>query len=513
MMEKTININLGGTLFSIDEEAYHILRDYLQAISNKFKNVQGGNETIEDIEFRIAEIFRSLKITTGVISKENVGEMIKIIGRPEDFDQAGSETVNPGPTYTYQGTNKRMFRHREDSIIGGVCSGIGTYLDTDPVWIRIVFVIFAFFCGLGILLYLALWIAIPSAGNDYRNKETDRDFQSQAFMQDKGSPRASNLGRAINEIFIALGKFLFVIVRIFLILIGLILVLTGFVALLAFLMTFIFRYPGAFSTEFFGMNALSFSQFLGYIINPAMVIWVKVLIIALITLPLLAIIYGGIRLIFWFRARDRYLWLSGFVLWVVSAVALSIILFNEGLSWNTEENSVTRESFSLPADTLYIEAGRKLSDLSTSGVMALPGKRTGPLNYFMMDEKKEAYFGTRLDIASVKENSGSLEIRRHSAGRDRSDAIGNSKRLSYNYTISHDTICLDEFFTIPSGTKWSFDFVSLRVQIPESTVICIDEDIAETILKTEHGGNPASLSGKGFWKITPSGSLRCISGK
>ena len=60
-MDKTININLGGTLFQIDEEAYRILRDYLQSIDQKFRNVQGGNETIEDIELRIAEIFQSQK--------------------------------------------------------------------------------------------------------------------------------------------------------------------------------------------------------------------------------------------------------------------------------------------------------------------------------------------------------------------------------------------------------------------------------------------------------------------
>jgi hypothetical protein len=56
-MDKTININIAGTLFQIDEEAYRVLRDYLQSINDRFKNAQGGHETIEDIEFRIAEIF------------------------------------------------------------------------------------------------------------------------------------------------------------------------------------------------------------------------------------------------------------------------------------------------------------------------------------------------------------------------------------------------------------------------------------------------------------------------
>ena len=85
-MDKTININLGGTLFQIDEEAFRKLRDYLQAINNRLGNLPGGHETIEDIESRIAEIFNSQKGLAGVITIENVDAMISIIGKPEDFE-------------------------------------------------------------------------------------------------------------------------------------------------------------------------------------------------------------------------------------------------------------------------------------------------------------------------------------------------------------------------------------------------------------------------------------------
>jgi len=132
-MDKTININLAGTLFQIDEEAYRILRDWLQAINNRFRNVHGGLETIEDIESRIAEIFQSQKGLAGVITKENVEAMISIIGKPEDFDHTESEVDSS--IYTTQ--RKRMYRNPDDSVISGVCGGIGAYLNTDPVlfWI------------------------------------------------------------------------------------------------------------------------------------------------------------------------------------------------------------------------------------------------------------------------------------------------------------------------------------------------------------------------------------------
>jgi len=157
-MDKTININIAGTLFKIDEEAYRILRDYLQAINNRFRNVQGGNETIEDIESRIAEIFDSQKGLAGVISRENIESMISIIGNPEDFDSSG-EAVPP-PVYGFQ--KKRMYRNPDDSIISGVCGGIGAYLNTDPVLFRILFALLAF-SGVGFFIYIALWIALPEA--------------------------------------------------------------------------------------------------------------------------------------------------------------------------------------------------------------------------------------------------------------------------------------------------------------------------------------------------------------
>ncbi len=155
-MDKTININLGGTLFQIDEEAFRILRDYLQAINNRFANVQGGNETIEDIELRIAEIFQSQKGLAGVVTKENVDAMISILGKPEDFDHGEPQQA---PQYTSH--KKRMYRNTDDTIIGGVCSGIAAYLDSDPVLFRILFVLFALFFGAGFLIYLGLWIALP----------------------------------------------------------------------------------------------------------------------------------------------------------------------------------------------------------------------------------------------------------------------------------------------------------------------------------------------------------------
>ncbi len=75
--------------------------------------------------------------------------MIYIIGKPEDFGQPEDE--KPGPIFSST-HGRKMFRVPENRIIGGVCGGIGRYLNTDPVWFRLFFILFALMFGWGICL-------------------------------------------------------------------------------------------------------------------------------------------------------------------------------------------------------------------------------------------------------------------------------------------------------------------------------------------------------------------------
>jgi len=108
-----------------------------------------------------------------------------------------------------------------------------------------------------------------------------------------GSTSRNRLGHAINEIFRAIGKVFYIIVRIILVVFGTGLVLAGFLTLLSFIMVFVFKYPGSFSADVQGFNIAYLPDFLNYIVSPAAAPWIKALIIAVVTLPLLALIYGG----------------------------------------------------------------------------------------------------------------------------------------------------------------------------------------------------------------------------
>lgn len=501
-MDKTININLGGTLFQIDEEAYRMLRNYLQEIDRKFRHTPGGNETIEDIETRIAEIFQSQKGTAGIISVENVIDMIRVIGKPEDFQQPETGISGTGTSFTGYGSGKKLFRNPENRIIGGVCGGLGAFINTDPVWIRILFVIAAFFFGIGIFVYLALWLAVPIAAGDSQRKEMYGSRNNLAMPGQSENNVSNKVGNAIDASFRAVGNVLFVIVRIVLIAFGVCFVATGFLSLLTFVMITVFHYPGAFSTDVVGVSISYLPDFLNYIISPALVPWVKALIALVITIPLLMLIYGGVRLIFWFRARDGYIWLAGFVIWAMSAAALSIMLFNEGIGFAEKGRTYHRETITPVPDTLYIRAAARIHDLKYDKEIVIPEEEEDV--FYINDEKKEIYFRTSLSVYPAEDKKVTVEVIKSSAGRSRLDAERKSERLIYNTNIEKKTVSLDEYFTIPSGTKWSFDYVRVKIYVPEGTIIHMDKTV-ERLFHSYDDDDFVYDPVKRYWMMTDDG--------
>ena len=99
--------------------------------------------------------------------------MISIIGKPEDFDHIEPELGAP----VYTSEKRRLYRNPDDFIISGVSGGLGAYLDTDPVLFRILFIISAMF-GIGLFVYVALWIALPVARTDSQKKRDVWQFIS-----------------------------------------------------------------------------------------------------------------------------------------------------------------------------------------------------------------------------------------------------------------------------------------------------------------------------------------------
>jgi phage shock protein C len=79
---------------------------------------------------------------------------------------------------------KRLVRTRKDSVIGGVCGGLGRHLNLDPVIIRVIFVLAVIFAGTGLLVYIVLWIVMPL---EPENPLVDNIFNKQTVNEDASS--------------------------------------------------------------------------------------------------------------------------------------------------------------------------------------------------------------------------------------------------------------------------------------------------------------------------------------
>jgi len=176
-MNKTVTINISGIVFHIEEDAYDRLKFYLDSLRRKFNAEEGRDEILADIESRIAEILTGKKgPSREVVVMKDVEEVIAMMGEP---DVISDETSNSEPAGANAGASstaaneheenyqrkkrRRLFRDPDDRVIGGVCSGLGHYFDIDAVWIRLGFALLFFLGGSGVLFYLLLIIIVPRA--------------------------------------------------------------------------------------------------------------------------------------------------------------------------------------------------------------------------------------------------------------------------------------------------------------------------------------------------------------
>jgi len=179
-MNKVININFQGRILPIEEQAYEILKQYIESLRVYFANEEGRDEIINDIECRIAELCEDrLKKGTVCIAASDIDLIITSIGRPADFEAqdgfeaSASQSQQNTNQNNYQNSSsnahsnfesnnnrpKRLFRDEQNKVLGGVCSGIANYFGIEPLIVRI---LWFFLIGINILAYLILWIAVPS---------------------------------------------------------------------------------------------------------------------------------------------------------------------------------------------------------------------------------------------------------------------------------------------------------------------------------------------------------------
>jgi len=198
-MNKVFNINLGGYPFTIDEDAYEHLNQYLDTIHAHFNSSEGYEDITSDIEARMAELFQEHASGRPIVTLKVVKNAIGIMGTPEDF---GAEPLEErayaaGATHSDSSsksktrfkTGKRLFRNPDDEVVGGVSSGMAAYFGiADPLWVRIAFIVATISGGFGIPVYLVLWAILPKA-----ESSSDR-------LSMKGEPiNIENIAKTVEE--------------------------------------------------------------------------------------------------------------------------------------------------------------------------------------------------------------------------------------------------------------------------------------------------------------------------
>jgi phage shock protein PspC (stress-responsive transcriptional regulator) len=159
-MKKTLTVNLNNVVFHIDDDAYELLQNYLSAVEKQLSEDE-RKEVMSDIEARVAELFTErLQRNKNVVNKEDVEQIIEVLGKPSQFGGEESETETQSETGKQdKKRSRRFYRDPENSVLGGVCGGLSAYLGMDVTLLRIIFIILVF-VGVGMIIpvYLIVWL-------------------------------------------------------------------------------------------------------------------------------------------------------------------------------------------------------------------------------------------------------------------------------------------------------------------------------------------------------------------
>jgi len=384
-MKKTIDINIAGQLFRIDEEAWEILKLYLAHVSARFSSEQGGDETVADIEARIAEIFGGGNEPPTLVSKDMVNNMINVMGAPEDYYDVSSGSVKSG-TYS----RKSLY---------------------DP------------------------------------------------------NSLSARVGKALSEFFRAFGKLMSAILRVIAIFLGAIFTTVGFTLLFTFTILIFFN-NSPFLTSALEPEMENVHTLLSIALN-SNTVWLVLILAALVVLiPLAALTWLGIKMIFRIREKFRVLSIVLFVIWIASLCALGVILSLQLSVYSNNSSVEKRVSLEPAPKTLWIASMKKQADLSYDKYAMVDN-----FKFFIDSANDRLYASADLNIFGSDNDTGYISVEKRACSNSESEARANAREVDYNWRMSGDTLYLDEYFSLPAGSRWNGSLLDIDVSLPEGTEV------------------------------------------
>ena len=529
-MKTTVKINLNGQIFTLDDDAYQALKEYLDAISKRFRDMEEGAEIISDIESRIAELFQSkVSDKKEVITIEDVTDVISIMGQPEDFMEEDGMESDAESSYANRKKSRKYYRDGDNAIFGGVCSGLAAYFGIENWLMRLLWVIFFIATGGGLMfiLYIVLWIAVPKATTaaeklEMRGEkvtvsniektvkeeyETVKENVKEGYEKVRTSKELKKTKTVMDEIFHVIGQIVLMCLKIILFIIGFALIIGGLAVLTALSIAVFFR-ESILPTEIFGSPFQSFNEIFGILGDPTSMTLISIALFFTIVIPLIALIYAGIKMMFRFKANDKMIGLTAFVLWIISVVFLVTMAAFEGWNFNAYgRSSTTQDLNAFSSDTLNV---RIVSDPGIEGF-----NDDWYFNYddsWNMISAEDKFYGKiYLDVAPGDFNDFELSVRKNSQGRDRAQASINAGRLDYKWEQKGNSVILDPYFSLKKTYKWRTPGTKVTIMVPPGKYIRLDNNTKYFLRNVETVDDiwDRKLAGE-VWLMTEDGLARVI---
>ncbi len=517
-MNKTININLGGFFFHIDEVAYQNLKRYLASISKSLSDdPQGKNEIIADIESRISELLsEKITDTRQVVNEADIDDIIKIMGQPEDYVEA-EESYNKS-SYSYKRNNtvgKKLFRDGDDKFLGGVCSGIGHYFNIDVIWIRISFIVLIA-SGFTPLAYIILWVLLPEANTTaeklqmegepvnidniekkirkefnnvsenvsiFANQASDKIKEGATEFSDKMSKTFSAKTKKNNgasDFFDTIGKIILTIFKVIGKFIGIIIIFVSAAVILSLIV-------GGFSVGSLELLNVEegFIQYPPFFDNAVLPIWLLTLCgFLLIGIPFLTFFILGLRILssnVQKINKPTRLILSG--VWIISLLAIIFTGIDFATSHSIQGVSSEKKSLNIVAnDTLNLKIVNDDNIYYRHNLRRSAYKEEVEVDGIIMTYASNI----KVDVRKSTTNKSYFIVQKESKGKSKSKAKENANEIEYNFEIIDNTIILDAYFLSEYKNFWKDEEINIIFYISEDITIYFDNSIKSFLYRVDN---------------------------
>lgn len=470
-MKKTVSVNIKGTNFLIEEDAYELLQDYLDRLNNALKNELGSKEIIEDVELRIAELC-SAKMSEfkTVVELEDIQDILETLGDPSMYLD-DEEDIDSGEKFQSKSTDssneRRLFRDTENAVIGGVCQGIANFMNIDVVVVRAIFVVILLFAGFGFPLYVILWIIVPktkSMIDRLRMKgrpitvESVRDEVESAAerLKDKSSSFASSIrdNQDNKRRFSRIGRIISVIFGVGLIIWG----LTWLVMFLIFIIGG-FQFIPLLSED--GMVSLTeFGELV--LASPGDIPWAWIGGLMGGFSIILFLLLIGSSLIFKLRNKWTKMALGGlFTTAFIGGMICAYLGFKSAVDVSLE-GEVEKEIATLYTDQLTL-----LPELNTTSTNnGFKVKSNGRNGLMKISEKEIQQYG--IDIVYRESKDSLYHVYQNLSARAKSNKKGIKRagNIKHDFRIVGDSIYIDTDYRFPREDKIRDQRVNIIIEIP-----------------------------------------------